>query len=89
MSQFKLVSVHSLGRGVLWHSLWAGHRHALADTCVEDYFVQLFRHFMRAPCELAGARPCSTGGLYLVRRGGAPALSESLLLSCHLLYYQD
>lgn len=42
MSQFKLVSVHSLGRGVLWHSLWGGYHHALVSPHTEEYFVRLF-----------------------------------------------
>jgi hypothetical protein len=49
MSQFKLVSVHSLGRGVLWHHLWGGYHHTAVSHCTEDYFVRLFGHFMRFP----------------------------------------
>lgn len=90
MSQFKLVSVHSLGRGVLWHNLWGGHHHAMAGYCTEDYFVRLFWHFMRFPRGPVAVRGPGVWALRPVWGGsGHVADGESFLLSCHLLYYQD
>jgi hypothetical protein len=87
MSQFKLVSVHSLGRGVLWHNLWGAHHRAVPHHCTEDYFVRLFWHFMRFPRGLGAVR--ALGGLRPVWGNSPARAGESFLLSCHLLCYQD
>ena len=87
MSQLKLVSVHSLGHTALWYSLWSGYHHSAVNHCTEDYFAQLFWHFMRFPRALAVA---AGPGLQPVWLGGGRAVEgESFLLSCHLLCYQD
>jgi hypothetical protein len=90
MGQFKLVSVHTLGQGVLWHGLWGGYHHAAVSHCTEDYLVRLFWHFMRFPHKLAVASSADGTELRPLWGGRSrPGRSGSFLLSCHLLCYQD
>jgi hypothetical protein len=89
MSQFKLVSVHSLGQTALWHNLWGGYHHSAVNHCVEDYFARLFWHLMRSPRALAVAGQAGARALRPLWVGGGRVVGESFLLSCHMLCYQD
>jgi len=90
MSQFKLVSVHTLGRTALWHNVWSEYHHAATSGRSEDYFVRVFWHFMRVSRSIS-AQPRVVGRGWRPVWGAASPLreGESFLLSCHLLYYQD